>query len=237
MKPSHWNVLICALGCALLVSCGAPGVPIPPALELAKPVIDLRAARKGNRVDLAWTVPAKTTDRQAVRHPGVTLVCRSLREPVTDCKNPAAEVPPDRFPLLASNSAGKNAPTQKVLATFTDILPEELQKQDPSAQLVYAVSVRNENGRSAGLSNQVQVPSAPTLPPPDRFRAEVQRDGVLLAWDCPPAATAPDAVAHRMRIYRGEPGKQTASKVSDANLVSCPQTQPAAEAPQFLDRW
>ena len=70
MKRSDWNILICMLGSAVLVSCGTPGVPIPPALELAKPVTDLRAARKGDRVYLAWTVPAKTTDRQTVRHPG-----------------------------------------------------------------------------------------------------------------------------------------------------------------------
>ena len=59
MKRSDWNILICVLGSAVLVSCGAPGVPIPPALELAKPVTDLRAARKGDKVYLAWTVPAE----------------------------------------------------------------------------------------------------------------------------------------------------------------------------------
>ena len=48
MKRSGWNILICVLGNAVLVSCGYPGVPIPPALELAKPVTDLRAARKGD---------------------------------------------------------------------------------------------------------------------------------------------------------------------------------------------
>ena len=66
-------------GCAVLVSCGTPGVPMPPALELARPVTDLRAARKGDKVYLAWTVPAKTTDRQTVRHPGPTRICRSLK--------------------------------------------------------------------------------------------------------------------------------------------------------------
>ena len=93
MKRSGWNILVCVLGNAVLVSCGYPGAPIPPALELAKPVTDLRAARKGDRVYLAWTVPAKTTDRQTVRHPGVTRICRSLEVLVADCQNPAAEIP------------------------------------------------------------------------------------------------------------------------------------------------
>ena len=112
MKRFDWDILICALGSAVLASCGAPGVPIPPSLELAKPVTDLRAARKGDKVYLAWTVPSKTTDRQTVRHPGATLICRSLKVPVTDCKNPAAKIPAAQFPLLRSpiNPEGRAGP-------------------------------------------------------------------------------------------------------------------------------
>ena len=64
MKRSDWNVLICVLGNAVLVSCGYPGVPIPPALELAKPVTDLRAARKGDKVYWPGPCPPRPpTDR------------------------------------------------------------------------------------------------------------------------------------------------------------------------------
>lgn len=236
MKPFDSNVLICALSCALLVSCGAPGVPVPPALELAKPVTDLRAARKGDRVYLAWSVPARTTDRQAVRHPGATRVCRSLKVPVADCKNPAAEVSAGQFPLPASESSPNGAPPPKVQANYTDILPEELQTQDPTAEITYAVSVQNDAGRSAGLSNQVQVPSAPTLPPPNHFRAVVKSDGVALSWDCLPAANPLDTITHKIRIYRREQGKQGDSKVSDASLIECSQTEPIAQLREFLDQ-
>ena len=236
MKPSGWHILICVLGSALLVSCGAPGVPIPPSLELAKPVTDLRAARKGDRVYLAWTVPSRTVDRQSVRHPGATRICRSLEVPVTDCKNPAAEVPASQFPLPGPGSTRKKTPAPRVEASYTDILPKQLQEQDPTAEIVYAVSVQNESGRSAGLSNQVQVPSASTLTPPDHFRADVKSDGVLLSWDCRPAPAASDVIAHKMRIYRREQGKQTDTRVSDANLVACSQTQPANQMPEFLDQ-
>lgn len=236
MKRSDWDILICVLGGAVLVSCGAPGVPIPPALELAKPVTDLRAARKGDKVYLAWTVPPKTTDRQTVRHPGKTLVCRSLKVPVTECKDPAAEIPATRFPLPASESAKAGMPASKVQANYTDILSPELQKRDPTAEITYAVSVQNESGRSAGLSNQVQIPSAPALPPPDHFRADVRSDGVLLSWDCSSAPSASDAIAHKLRIYRREQGKQTDAKVTDANLTDCAQTQPASQLFEFLDQ-
>ena len=230
MKRSGRHILICVLGSAVLVSCGAPGVPIPPSLELAKPVSDLRAARKGDKVFLAWTVPSRTVDRQSVRHPGATRICRSLKVPVTDCKNPVAEVPASQFPSPGSESS------RKVEASYTDILPEQLQKEDPTAEITYAVSAQNESGRSAGVSNQVQVPSVPTLPPPDHFRAEVKSDGVLLSWNCPPAPAASDVITHKMRIYRREHGKQTDTRVSDASFASCSQTQPLNPVPEFLDQ-
>src|SRR5580704_16860515 len=118
MKRSGWNTLICVLGGVVLLSCGYPGIPIPPALELAKPVTDLRAARKGDKVYLAWTVPAKTTDRQTVRHRGVTRVCRSMKVPVADCKNPVIEIPATQFPLPTSLSSGKGALPAKVQASY-----------------------------------------------------------------------------------------------------------------------
>ena len=232
MKRSGWNILVCALGSAVLASCGAPGIPIPPSLELAKPVTDLRAARKGDKVFLAWTVPAKTTDRQTIRHPGETLVCRSLKVPVADCPNPITKIPATEFPLTGPASVKKDTPPAKVEASYTDTLTDALQKQDPTAGMMYVVSVENESGRSAGLSNQVQVPSAPTLSPPGRFRAEVKSDGVLLSWDCPSAVVASEALTYKVRIYRREQGKQPWTKVSDANVVDCP----SAAASDFLDQ-
>lgn len=235
MKRSDRSILICVLGSAALVSCGAPGAPIPPVLELPKPVADLRAARKGDKVYLAWTVPGKTTDRQTVRHPGLTRVCRSLKAPMTDCKNVVAEIPANRFPLTAPESRRKGGPPPKVQAGYTDILSPELQG-DPTAEVIYAVSVQNDRGRSAGLSNQVRVPSAPTLPPPDHFRAVVESDGVLLSWDCPASVTTSDSIGHKLRIYRREQGKQTDSKVSDVNFEACSPTEHPNPLAEFLDQ-
>ena len=220
----------------MYVSCGAPGVPIPPSLELAKPVSDLRAARKGDRVYLAWTVPSRTVDRQSVRHPGSTRICRSLNLPLNDCKNPVAELPAGQFPLPITASTRTNTAAPKVEAGYTDVLPEALQKQDPAGAISYAVSVQNESGRSAGLSNQVQVPSAPTLPPPDHFRAEVKNNGVLLSWDCPPTPAPSSEITYKLRIYRREQGKQTETRVSDASLPDCSPTQPVSAVPEFLDQ-
>ena len=124
---------------------------MPPSLELPKPVTNLRAARKGDKVYLAWTVPTQTTDRQTVRHLGPTRICRSLEIAISECGTPVGEVPAFQLPRPSSAKPGNAA--GKVQATYTDPLLPELQTQDPTKQFTYAVSVLNENGRSAGLSN------------------------------------------------------------------------------------
>src|SRR6202049_3094925 len=121
MKRSDWSFLVSLLGCASMIACGTPGAPMPPALERARPVTDLRAARKGNKVYLAWTVPARTTDHQTVRHPGPTRVCRSLNVEIGDCKTPAVEIPAARFPVPPFESK-KGAPPPKIQASYTDTL-------------------------------------------------------------------------------------------------------------------
>src|SRR4030088_441429 len=63
---------------AFLTGCASVGPPLPPSLELPKPPNDLGAQRKGDRVLLTWTVPSVTTDRQRVRRPGPTWICRGL---------------------------------------------------------------------------------------------------------------------------------------------------------------
>jgi hypothetical protein len=244
MTRFDWAFLVGLLGGAGLIACGTPGAPLPPALELAKPVTDLRAIRKGDKVFLAWTVPARTTDHQAIRHPGQTRVCRSLKIEIGDCKTPVAEIAYQQFPVPHFDWK-KGAPAPKIQASYTDTLSPELQTEDPTAEVTYAVSVLNDSGRGAGLSNLVQVPSAPSLSPPEHFGAEVRRDGVLLSWTCSSGMPMVNPqIGYRLRIYRREsavpdsglpesrlphsPTRAT-TKVADANFMDCSQ-------PQFLDQ-
>jgi len=228
MKRCNRNFLMCILACAGLTACGTPGAPMPPELELARPVTDLRAARKADRVYLAWTVPTQTTDHQTVRHPGPTRICRSFGLENGECKTPAAEIPAARFPLPPFDSK-KGAPAPKIQASYTDVLPQDLQAQNPVGEITYAVSVLNESARSAGLSNLVHVPSAPTLSPPQHFSAEVRSDGVMLSWECPAAGTANPSIGHRLRLYRREQAEQSPARIGDVELADCSQSQ-------FLDQ-
>ena len=64
------------LSIALLTGCATPGAPSLPSLNLAQPPTDLTASRRGNKVDLEWTLPRKNTDRTLIKHNPTTLLCR-----------------------------------------------------------------------------------------------------------------------------------------------------------------
>jgi hypothetical protein len=204
------TVLLLAVVCA--GGCGWPGPPLPPSLQLPKPINDLRATRKGNNVTLTWTVPARTTEGQIIHRQGPTRICRNIGATVSECANPVGEVAPQA--AMPATKEGK-----PVTGSFTNTLAAALMQQNPTAILTYAVTALNDFGRTAGLSNQVQVPAAPTLPPPANFRGEVNRDGMLLSWSCPVVANIP-SLEFFLRIYRQKEGAK-AVKLADVDLKNC----------------
>jgi len=191
------KISVCVAATALLSSCGSPGVPLPPSLELARPVTDLHVLRKGDKVFLTWTAPTLTSDRHNIQHPGPTEICRSVGLSMTECGNPVAKVSPNR------TSQPKSGKPQ---VSFTDQLPANLQSSNPTSSVTYAVSALNSYGRSAGLSNKVQVLAAPTLASPSDFRADLTPDGVRLTWAS--VLSIPETVGLRFsaRVYRREQG-------------------------------
>jgi|SRR5581483_1007990 len=205
---SYLNGIGCAAIVLILASCGVPGIPQPPSLDLAQPVSDLQAVRKGNTVFLAWTIPAQTTDGTRLKHVGETQICRSA-ETLKSCGNVVAKVAP----------AGKlSGAQQNAKASATDELAASLIHDDPAAQLFYAVSVLNERGRSAGLSNVVAVPAVPSLPPPSDLGAEVRADGVLLSWTGASNTTETPELHHVYRVYRRMDGSNAESTVGEMPL-------------------
>jgi hypothetical protein len=201
---------------AALVGCGVPGVPKPPSLDLPEPVTDLRAVRKGDRVYLNWTVPTETTDRIRLRHLGRTRICRSLLVTMTTCLNPVAEVPP---PRIAGASPQRNAkPAANAQQNYIDNLPQTLLSENPGARIFYGISVLNENGRGAGISNVVNVPAAAALPPPSDFRAEVTAEGIILRWTGIPHVPEKPALRHTYRVYRRLEGGDTDAVVGEVPL-------------------
>jgi len=213
---SYLGCGLCAVLVAGVSSCGVPGIPKPPSLQLPQPVRDLRAFRKGDNVYLAWSVPTKTTDLATIRHPGVIRVCRSTQAAMKECEVSVGEVAPAAPTPPAGGKPAKSSHAPATpQATYKDLLPSSLLGADPAAQVSYAVSALNQNGRSAGLSNLVSVPAIAAPPPPTDFQAQATADGVLLSWTGNPQGQKTPHLHHLYRVYRREPGVQADAVVAE----------------------
>jgi hypothetical protein len=146
----------------LFVGCGSPGAPLPPSLNLPTPVGNLSAARIGNSVHLAWTMPTRNTDRIPLRHPVPAQVCRAVE------KGPC-----DTIGKLVSAPGGAGA--------YTDALPSDL-AQGPDRLLRYEVALPNHAGKSAGPSNAAYTAAGASPAPITGLNGQVRQDGVLLNW-------------------------------------------------------
>lgn len=87
-----------------------------------------------------------------------------------------------------------------------DVLPASIKSNSPDAFATYAVEVLNQNDRGGGLSNQVRVPLAHTLPPPLNFEAKLTAEGVLLSWSASASPSPETGVHYVYRVYRYEVG-------------------------------
>jgi len=234
MRARLRQLLLAMVGIWGLAGCASIGPPLPPELELPRAPSDLKAARKGEKVTLTWTIPARTTERQRVRYLGNTRVCRSLEATLKQCGTAVAEV------AAPADFAKKEAGGKKLTASYVDTLPVELQRGSASdsassgsaipGSATYAIEVFNLHGRAAGLSNQVRVSLAETLPPPTDFRARVTAQGVELSWIGVLVQASANSIRYGYRVYRrdeaGQPtlvgevgaGAQTNLSLTDRNF-------------------
>ena len=231
MKTPRGQLLLVLAGLIWLTGCASIGPPLPPSLELPKPPSDLHATRKGEKVTLTWTIPARTTDRQTVRYLGTTRICRSLDPALKQCGAPVGSAaPPPDF------SEARKSTVKKILASFVDILPSAMEQEHPAGSATYAVEVLNTAGRGAGISNQIHVPLVPTLPPFGGFAARPTDQGVLITWLCPTTSgRAREGVKHFFRIYRRPESGTGETRIAAIDVTDCVQAK-GAPTGSFLDQ-
>ena len=173
------------------LGCGTQGAPLPPSANVPKAVTDLQAARKGDVVTLTWTAPVETTDGALVHRSGKMIVRRS----VTDNAVPAVigQVP------QPSARKSQQAQTESVKDSLTDLL-----RTSSSDFATYSVEAVTDSGKSAGQSNQVAVPLAPTAATPKQVQLKVVPEGVSISWTqaWPPQQQSRLGVQYVYRIMR-----------------------------------
>jgi hypothetical protein len=116
-------------------------------------------------------------------------------------------------PRIEEKRKGQNPP--QVRMKYTDTLPANLGEQNPAGFVRYAVEIMNTRDRSAGLSNQVLIPVAPTIPPPEQVTAKIEADGVLLSWTGQPIPPTPPGLTYRYRIERSPAGSNAYIALAD----------------------
>lgn len=187
----------------LLASCGQPGSPQAPSLQLPRAVEDLTASRKGDRVTLRWTPPIRFTDNRIIRKVGPTQICRAPGStPAAACTVVGSVPPPPETP--------KGKQPQRIPGEYVDVLPPSvLQHSSPTGSVMYGVEILNTHSHSVGMSSQVAISTAPSFPPPSRLKADVGDEGITLTWG-PIAVPAIPEIQFVYQISRkGETGDFT----------------------------
>jgi hypothetical protein len=152
-------------------------------------------------------------------------ICRSLGDIIAECGIPAGEIPPATVASTMPSSSSKNrSATPRLTSGYTDTLPVALQLH-ANNQVTYAVEVLNGSQRSGGLSNQVQVPAAPALPPPADFHAQVTTEGVVLSWSEVPLPAETPSLRHLYRVYRRQKGTEASALAGEIPLENPPTLQ------------
>lgn len=217
-------LIICLAGLLCLAGCASPGAPQPPSLQLARPVDDLSATRKGSSVLLTWTPPTQTTDGANIKKAGQTQICRSgATMPILQCGQPVGTLSDAQVEHWTKDSmVGRR--------DYSDTLPAQMMQQSPLGFATYALEDLNAKGKSAGLSNQVRVPLAPTLPAPAGVQAKVTPDGVLLGWTEPASGMTNPSLSYLYRVFRQTEGSE---KTPEVIVGEVPVT---AGSTSFLDR-
>ena len=202
------RLCLTALLFALAIGCGTPGPPHPPSLNLAKPVYDLKATRNGDQITLSWAIPTETTDGANFTHRGQTKICRALNQPriaETGCSVVATLPTP---------------PKQKSANAVVPVPPEASASQDYAT---FGVEVDNDRGRNAGLSNQVQVPTAAVSKLNGSPTTQLTPDAVLITAN---VTRQDEGLTQTLELRRSEKGAPQESTVA-RRLIELPTGEAA----------
>jgi hypothetical protein len=150
-----------------LAGCGYIGNPLPPALDIPSPVVDLRAAEDGDRILVEFTIPPLTTE-------GLPL--KGLRSVDLYVGPPNTPFNPDTWAATAKHF---EVPADSPGPAAFDQIPA----RDWTGQsLELAVRATGPKGKVSAWSNLVPLIVGAPLAPPAGLKADNTADGVKLTW-------------------------------------------------------
>jgi hypothetical protein len=184
LRPPLGNIGgLLLFGLVLCAGCGYVGDPLPPALNIAAQVRDLRVVEYGDRLIIDFTIPALTTEGLVVKRLGTV----DLR--IGPGTNP--------FDVNQWAAAARKVP---VNATATGPASTSVPITDwTGKEVVVGVRVINLKGRASAWSNVIAISVVPALPPPSNIRPESAPQGARIVWQSP---------EHSFRVFRRGPNEK-----------------------------
>ena len=216
---------------ALLVGCAAPGDPTARHPVVPTAVFDLAARQAGSDVVLSFTLPTRSTDREALAEsPGIDIY-RAALPPGT---------PPSRKTswrlIYAVPSERVDSYVQGDSVEFRDPLSPNDLAGAVGFPLTYMVRTREVTTRASDDSNAVTIPIYPPPETPRDVRTTVTESAIVVSWA--ESAAPPGASLAGYRVYRGEieSGQEPVPQnLSPAKLKSPLELLGSPPSPNFQD--
>jgi hypothetical protein len=195
-----------------LAGCAAPGDPSPRRPVVPEKVTDLAARQYGNAMDLTFTLPTRSIDREALAESPAIEIYRAALPP---------SAVPDR---KTSWRLVYTIPSERVDSYLTG---EKIDFHDPLAtgdfagaavsSVAYKIRTRASKARDSEDSNTVRANVYPPPGEPVGVHVSVTEAALIVTWT---DATVPaGATPHGYRIYRGEIEPGAESTTEDVSKV------------------
>jgi hypothetical protein len=226
-----WALAFFLAAVALVTGCAAPGDPVARHPIVPVAVTDLAARQYGNAIALTFTLPTRSTDREALaEHPALEIFRAAI---------PAGAAPDKKTVwrlayTVPSEQVDHNLKGEQI--EFHDSLSADDLARPAGSAMAYKVRTRAVKARASADSNVVvaRVFAAPDAP--RNVHAEAMEFAVVVTWAeiSPPAASAPLVY----RVYRGlfESGQENPpADISHAKLKTPLELVGTASSTEFRD--
>ena len=188
---------LCFVVCALASGCAAPGDPKPRRPVVPVAVADLTAHQYGNTVSLAFTLPSKSTAREALPERPTIDVYRATLSPGA---KPGRQTDWRLVYTIPSEQVDAYLKEEKV--EFRDPLAASDSAPTTGRSLAYKVRTREETARESEDSNIVTTRIYSPPEPPHGVRVAVSESALVVNWT--ETSAPPGATSHLYHVYRGE---------------------------------
>ena len=221
----------CLFACALVAGCAAPGEPTPRRPIVPVAVTDLGARQYGNAFVIAFTLPARSLDREALaEHPTIEIYRATLPPGTAADKKTVWRL------VYTIPSEQVDSYLKGEHFGFRDPLAADDFARASGSSIAYKVRARAAKARASEDSNVVTARVYPAPEPPRDVHVDVAESALIVNWTAAPLP--PGAASRAYRIYRGviEPGQEKLPPdVSQAKLKTPLTLAGSSPSTEFRD--